>query len=177
MQLDVRPLRAFGGSNGLAEEAVAAYVAKYVTKGAGAAGSAGGTDHRLTSAEDIDHAPVSPHVRTLMHTCWRLGGLPELEPLHLRAWAHSLGYRGHILTKSRRYSTTYAALRAERAAHERAGAVPAHGLDTVTEARWRYVGSGHTRGAALIAAGIADDLARNREIAREALGAAGDATR
>ncbi|MGP3922294.1 replication initiator [Streptomyces sp. 8N616] len=165
-QLDVRPLRAFGGPDGMADEAVATYVAKYVTKGAGAAGSAGGTDHRVTGADDIDHALVSPHVRTLMHTCWCLGALPDLEPFRLRAWAHSLGYRGHILTKSRRYSTTYAALRAERAAHERPEAVPADDIDTVTEAQWRYVGSGHTPGAALIAAGIAEDLALNHEIAR-----------
>lgn len=33
-QLDTRPLRAFGDRNGLADDAVAAYVAKYVTKGA-----------------------------------------------------------------------------------------------------------------------------------------------
>lgn len=29
--------------------------------------------------------------------------------VHLRTWAHTLGYRGHILAKSRKYSTTYAA--------------------------------------------------------------------
>jgi hypothetical protein len=39
--------------------------------------------------------------------------------------------------------------------------------DTITDAHWRYVGSGHTPGAALIAAGLAEDLATNREIARE----------
>ncbi|MEU6080106.1 replication initiator [Streptomyces sp. NPDC047108] len=173
-QFDVRPLRAFGGPDGLADEAVAAYVAKYVTKGASAAGSAGGTDHRVTTPDDIDHAPVSPHVRTLMRTCWRLGGLTELQPLRLRDWAHTLGYRGHILTKSRRYSTTYAALREERAAHERGGSVPSDGLGAITEARWRYVRSGHTPGAALIAAGIAEDLARNREFARDGVTGSAD---
>jgi hypothetical protein len=110
-----------------------------------------------------------------MRACWRLGGLPEFEPLRLRAWAHTLGYRGHILTKSRAYSTTYATLRAERAAHERTAA----GIDlpddsgTTTDAYWRYVGSGHTPGAALIAAGIAEDLALNREIASAELKRAG----
>lgn len=98
-----------------------------------------------------------------MRACWRLGGLPEYEPLRLRAWTHTLGYRGHILTKSRAYSTTYAALRAERAHHVGHADIP----DTVTDRHWRYVGSGHTPGAALIAAGIAEDLATNREIARE----------
>jgi hypothetical protein len=106
-----------------------------------------------------------------MRTCWRLGGLPEYEPLRFRAWAHTLGYRGHILTKSRAYSTTYAALRAERADHM------GHGdeLDAITERKWRYVGSGHTPGAALIAAGVAEDLAHTRLAAADALHPGGDA--
>lgn len=166
-QLDVRPLRAFGGREGLADDAVAAYVAKYVTKGA--AETAIGLDHPITSPDDITAGRLSTHVRTLIHTCWRLGGLAELAPLRLRAWAHTLGYRGHILTKSRVYSTTYAALRAERAEHQ--GATTREDVagipDVVTEAHWRYAGSGHSSGAALIAAGVAEDLARSREMARE----------
>ncbi|MGW1881282.1 replication initiator [Streptomyces sp. NPDC001970] len=158
-QLDLRPLTADG--DGPTDDAVAAYVAKYVTKGASESGA--GADHRLATADDIDAVPATPHVRTLIRTCWRLGGLPEYEPLRLGAWAHTLGYRGHILTKSRAYSTTYAVLRAERAEHQGQDDLPG----TVTDARWRYVGSGHSSGAALIAASIADDLARNREIARE----------
>nr|WP_313904866.1 replication initiator [Streptomyces sp. IB201691-2A2] len=158
-QVDVRSLCADG--NGPDDDAVAAYVAKYVTKGASETGA--GTDHRLTTWSDVGAARVTDHVRALMRTCWRLGGLPEYEPLRLRAWAHTLGYRGHILTKSRAYSTTYAALRADRA--EYAGPNPVPG--TVTDGHWRYVGSGHTPGAALIAAGVATDLATSREIARE----------
>ncbi|MFE2635601.1 replication initiator [Streptomyces scopuliridis] len=166
-QLDARPLRAFGGREGLADDAVAAYVAKYVTKGA--ADASAGLDHPITGPDDIAAARLSAHVRTLMRTCWRLGGLPELEPLRLRAWAHTLGYRGHILTKSRAYSTTYAALRRERADHERTAPDSADELDAITDAHWRYVGSGHTPGASLIAAGIAEDLATNREVARDAV--------
>jgi hypothetical protein len=143
------------------DDAVAAYVAKYVTKGASETGA--GTDHRVTTWADIDTAPVSAHVRTLMRASWRLGGLPEYTPLHLRTWTHTLGYRGHILTKSRAYSTTYAALRAERAQHVGDAEIP----DAITEAQWRYVGSGHTPGAALFAAGIAEDLAQNRELTCE----------
>jgi hypothetical protein len=168
VQVDARPLRADG--DGPDDDAVAAYVAKYVTKGASETGA--GTDHRLTTWDDIDTAPVTDHVRTLMRTCWRLGGLPEYEPLRLRAWAHTLGYRGHILTKSRAYSTTYAALRAERAEHQSSGDQLTD-PDLITDAHWRYVGSGHTPGAALLAAGIAEDDARNREIAREELHVAG----
>jgi hypothetical protein len=39
---------------------------------------------------------------------------------------------------------------------------------TVTDAHWRYIGSGHSPGAALLAAGIAEDLAVSREFGREA---------
>ncbi|WP_079168321.1 replication initiator [Streptomyces colonosanans] len=161
-QVDARPLHANG--DGPDDDAVAAYVAKYVTKGASETGA--GTDHPLTTRDDIESVPVNAHVRTLMRTCWRLGKLPEYEPLHLRTWTHTLGYRGHILTKSRAYSTTYAALRADRAAHRANGEQLGEG--TVTEATWRYIGSGYTPGAAQLAAGIAEDLAQNREFAREA---------
>ncbi|SED66417.1 hypothetical protein SAMN05216532_5266 [Streptomyces sp. 2231.1] len=164
-QVDARPLHADGDSPD--DDAVAAYVAKYVTKGASDTGA--GTDHPLTTWADVESAPVSEHVRTLMRTCWRLGGLPEYAPLRLRAWAHTLGYRGHILTKSRAYSTTYAALRAERARHQGHADTP----DLVTERHWRYVGSGHTPGASLIAAGVADDLTRNREAAHNEFHQAG----
>ncbi|MFJ6062827.1 hypothetical protein ACIQHU_07295 [Streptomyces tendae] len=57
------------------------------------------------------------------------------------------------------YSTTYAALRAERAHHHGHTDTP----DAITESHWRYTGSGHTPGAALIAAGVATDLAENQE--------------
>ncbi|MES4892025.1 replication initiator [Streptomyces sp. NPDC096012] len=156
-QADARPLRTDG--DGPDDDAVAAYVAKYVTKGASDIGA--GTDYRLSSRGES--APVSEHVRTLMRTCWRLGGLPEYEPLRLRAWVHTLGYRGHILTKSRAYSTTYAALRAQRAHHQGHTDTP----NAITERNWRYVGSGHTPGAALIAAGVAEDLAESRRLCLE----------
>ncbi|MFD9707668.1 replication initiator [Streptomyces sp. NPDC060006] len=87
-----RPLRADG--DGPDDDAVAAYVAKYVTKGASETGA--GTDYRLTTWSDVGAARVTNHVRALPRTCWRLGGLPEYEPLRLRTWAHTLGYRGHI---------------------------------------------------------------------------------
>ncbi|MFD7117539.1 replication initiator [Streptomyces sp. NPDC059922] len=159
-QIDVHPIRrAFADGGPISDEAVAAYVAKYVSKGVG---DSGGTDCRMTTFEDIVLARVSGHVRALMGTAWRLGGLMGLEHLRLRAWAHTLGYRGHVLTKSRRYSTTYGELRAARVVHIR----PAEELGpaTATEAAWRYVGSGHTVAEAEIARGIAEDIATLRDI-------------
>ncbi|GHD42755.1 hypothetical protein GCM10010317_014530 [Streptomyces mirabilis] len=59
---------------------------------------------------------------------------------------------------------TYAALRAEPAHHMGRADTP----DAITERQWRYVGSGRTPGAALIAVGIADDLAESRRLGLEA---------
>ncbi|BCM68796.1 hypothetical protein EASAB2608_04130 [Streptomyces sp. EAS-AB2608] len=39
--------------------------------------------------------------------------------------------------------------------------------DAITERNWRYIGSGHSAGAALLAAGIAEDLAMTRESKQE----------
>lgn len=139
-QLDARPLYSQGGADALNDDAVAAYVAKYVTKGAAEVGA--GLDHPVQSAAEIARAQVSPHVRSLMAACWRLGGLPVLESMRLRAWAHSLGYRGHVLTKSRVYSTTYAALRDARTEH-RSRSSWADTPDATTLSRWHYAGSGH----------------------------------
>ncbi|QSY52579.1 plasmid replication initiator protein [Streptomyces griseocarneus] len=166
-QLDVHPIGTGRGTTGPDDEAVAAYIAKYVTKDTGTTG-AGGTDHRITGLAEIDHIHANAHARTLMRTCWRLGGLAEYKHLRLRAWTHTLGYRGHILTKSRAYSTTYEALRADRAEYERHTPQTLDSSAALTEAHWRYIGSGHTSGAALVVAGIAEDHERSRRLYREA---------
>ncbi len=160
-QLDVHPLF-HGGGGRISDDAVAAYVAKYTTKSVEAAGA---VDRRIDSLAEIQALRVSPHVRALIATAWRLGGLPELRHLRLRAWAHMLGYRGHCLTKTRAYSTTYGQLRAARALHAR-GLYTDWDDETVVESAWRFVGTGHTPAEALVAAGVAEDLATNREVAR-----------
>lgn len=162
-QLDVHPVRAYGDGAALADDAVAAYVAKYVSK---SVADHGGLDQRVGSLGVIMRAPVSAHLRALMGMCWRLGGLPDLAHLRLQAWAHTLGYRGHCLTKSRRYSTTYTALRSARAQHRAGHAGDQDGARGVRVSAWRYVGSGHRVGEAEIAAGIAADLAELREARR-----------
>ncbi|GGO35634.1 replication initiator [Streptomyces lasiicapitis] len=167
-QLDVHPIasEAFSGSTAVTDDAVAAYVAKYITKSVSS--NAGGLDHRITHYSGIALAPVSAHIRALMGTCWRLGALLELAGLNLRSWAHTLGYRGHALTKSRRYSTTYGHLRAARADHQSgASSLSMDSRATVTESAWRYVGSGHSLAAAEIAYGIASDISAARELRRE----------
>lgn len=166
-QIDVHAIRSFGDGSPVTDDRVAAYVAKYTSK---SVSQAGGTDRQIAAPEEIRYAATNAHIGALMATCWQLGGLVELEGLRLRAWAHTLGYRGHVLTKSRAYSTTYAALRADRAEYLRKE--DSNNLDgrtggIETDAAWRYVGSGHSPAAAELAAGIAEDLATARELARE----------
>ena len=86
---------------------LAGYVAKYATKGTG---HTGGADTPIRSEQHIADLDVSAHARATMQTAWDLGGLPEFGELRLRKWAHMPGFRGHFLTKSRRYSTTFTPL-------------------------------------------------------------------
>jgi hypothetical protein len=92
---------------------VARYVAKYVAKSS----DTGGVLDRPLRPGDIANlhkTGLSDHERRLVETAWRLGGRSELASMKLRTWTHQLGYRGHVLTKSRRYSTTFKALGAVR---------------------------------------------------------------
>ncbi|MGH9122494.1 MAG: replication initiator, partial [Acidimicrobiales bacterium] len=123
-QLDVQLI----GGEGVVPRAVAGYLAKYATKSTDPAGH---LDRRL-KADDLRglDGDLSPHLARMVRTAWELGGRPELEHLRLRAWAHTLGFRGHWLTKSRRYSTTFAALRTCRREwnQSRAGTPPRNGV-------------------------------------------------
>ncbi|WP_421109079.1 replication initiator [Streptomyces sp. NEAU-S77] len=163
-QFDVHPISPESAHATVTDSAVAAYVAKYVSK---SVGDVGGVDRPIESASEIGRLPVTPHVRALMGACWRLGGIAALESLRLRLWAHALGYRGHVLTKSRKYSTTYAALQAVRSAF-RSGGEDEEGVSV--ESVWRYVSSGHSLAEAEIASGIAADIAVSRGIAKEESG-------
>lgn len=104
-----------------AHMAVAAYVAKYATK---TADSTGALAYRLNRGSEIARLPVNDHQRRLVETAWSLGGRKELADLRLRRCAHAFGYRGHVVTKSTRYSTTFSALRAVRADYQRAREEP-----------------------------------------------------
>ncbi|MEV7629395.1 replication initiator [Actinoplanes sp. NPDC089786] len=152
-QLDIRPIAPGRAGEELTERAVASYIAKYVTK---PEVSGVTVDRPIRDLTTVQVLPVTEHSRKLIHTCWVLG---------LRRWAHQLGYRGHIATKSRRYSTTYTALRAARAEHRKGGEAPA--ADALVEKAWAFSHSGHTAGQAMFAEGIADDLHEARQAARE----------
>jgi hypothetical protein len=134
-------------------------------------------DRRL-KADDLQHLDLSDHHRRLMQAAWRLGGQPGLAKLHLRRWAHTFGYRGHWLTKSRQWSTTFAALRQAR--HQWRlkrddNATNAAQLDenTVVIGEWTYAGSGyHSEGDTWLAISAAKQHQLNRRIAWEERGRA-----
>jgi hypothetical protein len=173
-QLDIRRIAAAEGPEDLTAEAVAAYIAKYATKSTEAFG---GFDRRLRSA-DIEHLDLSEHVKRLVRACWVLGGQPAFAALRLRRWAHQLGFGGHLLTKSRRYATTFTALRRARAEHairarfhgdpRDAGGRPASVGTAMILAQWRFAGRGYsTPTDANLAAAMAEEARARRQVARE----------
>lgn len=214
-QLDLRPVTdRTGDGTGLTDGQVAGYLAKYATKGAEASGtidrplacrecsglgrctidgrsktceSCGGDGRRSQASSWTP----TPHAEHMIHTCWNLGGRPELEHLRLRPWAHMLGFRGHFSTKTRRYSTTLGCLRSARARWREQRTLEAQHLDPATRTvrvhkedlddlgsyvdqdvvlvvgDWRYIGRGHSPGQALFAASVRQDLAEGRRMWRQ----------
>jgi hypothetical protein len=135
-QVDVQVL---DRSDGQRAQKVAGYVAKYATK---SSTESGALDSRITSEEDLSRRPLTPHMRRMAGVAWSLGAEEQFAHLHLRRHAHSLGYGGHFLSKSRCYSTSFGALKADRVAwriRQRPGVATA---DHSVEARWRAVGIG-----------------------------------
>ena len=106
-QVDTRVVRASRRTDDpdapLSAEQVAGYLAKYATKSA-------------TDAEAWDN----PHLRRLHGTARALAAKADAaqdltSPYRLLGrWAHTLGFRGHFSTKSRRYSVTLGRLRRAR---------------------------------------------------------------
>ncbi len=144
----------------------AAYTAKYACKGSDADGV---LDHRFRGGVP-HHLELPAHLRALAETAWRLGDRPGLGHLRLHLWAHTCGHRGHFLTKSRRYSTTFGQLRADR---QRWRVEHGHAEgDQVSESpatgQWRFEGVGYrSAGDAWLADGIAEAERLGRRAAWE----------
>lgn len=165
-QLDIRPVNHEDTTDGeaIGERALAGYIAKYATKGTG---TVDGADRPIRSERDIDHLRISEHHRRMIRTCWTLGGLEAYKDLNLRRWAHMLGFRGHVLTKSRAYSTTFKAIRADRRAYRIAEALDRLGLDpdeVLVVNDWAFTGTGYRDDAEReLALGIAERLRTQRQ--------------
>ncbi|MFC4495816.1 replication initiator [Streptomyces ovatisporus] len=169
-QLDVRTIHGpdLDGGQELTDRAVAAYIAKYATKGAETA--TGTLDRRLRFVGELAQLDLNPHAERMIRTAWALGARKDLAHLRLRAWAHMLGFRGHFSTKTRRYSTTLGALRAARAEWRRLQAAIARGENhpqpvdndrgreetTLVLAHWAFVGTGLSPAEEWLSASLAD---------------------
>jgi hypothetical protein len=107
----------------------------------------------------------------MITTAWHLGARQATGDPRFRAWAHMLGYGGHFLTKSRRYSVTFGQLRAARISYRRTQRHPDGERDpwgrpldetvVLITATWTYAGTSHSTaipGAELALA--AADMAR-----------------
>ena len=92
---------------------VAAYLAKYVTKSV----AEFGVGIRRMSPLAVAELDVTTHVRAILTTITDLAAHRAYHGMD--RWLHTLGYRGHITTKSRLFSTTMGALRTYRAAWTR----------------------------------------------------------
>lgn len=136
----------------LSPHRVAGYLAKYVTKSL----ADFGISARRLSTEAIADLDVSEHIRAILTTVADLSNRARRNGIAALAgvgrWLHTLGYRGHITTKSRRYSTTMGALRSLRATWTREQAAehraPQYGpeIDVTTDIEplwWEFDRAGH----------------------------------
>jgi hypothetical protein len=87
---------------------IARYLAKYVTKSVADFGIGA---HRFSPAI-IDQLDVTEHVHDILRTVVAISG--EDGYADILSWIHTLGYRGHVVSKSRQFSTTMTALRGKR---------------------------------------------------------------
>nr|WP_309241773.1 replication initiator [Mycobacterium sp. AZCC_0083] len=114
-QTDTQPLQSASASAPgevtpvRSRRSVAAYLAKYVTKSV----ADFGVGIRRMSPLAVAELDVSTHVRAILTTITGLSTYRAYQGME--RWLHTLGYRGHITTKSRLFSTTMGALRAYRA--------------------------------------------------------------
>ena len=172
-ELDTRPIwRADFVAPGqpLDARAVANYIAKYVTKAVDVPGL---PDTRIRHAFEIDALRCPAHHKRMVATAWGLGARTSIGDPRFRLWAHQLGYGGHPLTKSRRYSVTFGYIRGERVTARRLERHPDGERDpwgrpldervVLVLATWSYAGTGYTPrtpGAELALASA--DMARAR---------------
>jgi hypothetical protein len=145
---------------------VAAYLAKYVTKSV----AEFGVGIRRMSPLAVTELDVTAHVRAILTTITDLAAHHSYHGMD--RWLHTLGYRGHITTKSRLFSTTMGALRAYRAAWTRQqhSDQPRRATPTVDAIEWEFDRVGQcTLGERALILSAAQRMIENRHTARDQL--------
>jgi hypothetical protein len=163
-QLHTRVLAGAQGGRELNPGQVAAYVAKNSCK----------ASHEQITTRDPDpdrwrDRGMPEQLVQMAYATLRLAERPGLRDLG--RWVHMLGFRGHFVTKSRRYSTNLGELRATRAAYRARQDEPTDATvddddSAIVLSVPQYVGSGYLNpGDVLLAAGVEASV----RVAREAL--------
>jgi hypothetical protein len=158
-QVDVRPITVGAGRDATEGDAhpeqVAAYLAKYLTKSTEDFGLDG--HGKVHSAMDARHLGARRHAVRLIETAEHLAATGGADYERLADRYATLGYRGHPVTKTRRYSVTFGQLRRARRIYRRqprlaadadvrnlpADADPDEDDAVVVIREWRYAGSGY----------------------------------
>jgi hypothetical protein len=173
-QLDIRPVTVSADGD-ITDSMVAAYLAKYATK---STEDTGHVSRRLTSETiDIYADESGNHTERLVNACWTLGTPKDWR--NLRHWAHMLGFGGHFLTKSRRYSVTFRVLREARVIWRRteqppSGPPPPADETTLVVNFLEFAGAGwHTNGDALLANSAAARAREYAQVVREEMASLG----
>jgi hypothetical protein len=160
-QVDVRH---FTGDSDTEPTTIAAYIAKYATK---TVDDAGWLAHPVRSVAQLERLNLAPHLAALVRTACALGSRPELRHLRLCDHAHTLGYGGFFSSKSRLYSTTFAALREARSRFARGNKED----DVDFDGEWRYGGRGYGHPDATALAEVLNEARRvPRRVPRSVLG-------
>jgi hypothetical protein len=150
-QIHTRVLADARDGEPLDPEAVAAYVAKYSCKGSHEQITRSGA-----SPEQLRQGGVPEQLVQMASAALRLSQRRGLEAMG--RWVHMLGFRGHFVTKSRRYSTTLGELRQARAdyrAEQDDQDAEQDDESTPVIGFWTYLGSGYLNpGDVLLAAGV-----------------------
>lgn len=133
---------------------LASYLAKYVTK---TAGEGLELARRFNSRRQIRVLVDNPHLRRLALETWDLAAEPTCSHLNPKSHANTLGYMGHLMTKSRQYSTTLTALRQARRQY-RASAPSSE----VATGEYSYEGRGYDDPRAAILAELIVGFERDR---------------
>lgn len=166
-QLDIKIIRpADAGESGaeISSRQIAAYLAKYVTKSVADFGILA----RRFSPAAIDQLNVTEHVREILRTIVTVAEEEDYEGM--LSWVHTLGYRGHVMSKSRQFSTTMTALREHRAAWRKeqaqdcAGPVGAQN-NSSPPMQWEFERVGHISLGDRVLAVSAFDRAREQRFA------------
>ncbi len=170
-QVDARPIwrdPVAASGQPLDAGAVANYIAKYATKSTSVPGLPAA---RIRHPGDIAALRCPAHHKRMVTSAWDLGARDATADPRLRLWSHMLGYGGHFLTKSRRYSVTFGQLRRARAEHRRLERYPDGERDpwgrpldervVLVLAHWTYAGTGYRpRTPAAELALVSADMAR-----------------